>query len=247
MIDEIKRRLDRADGGNARRWTALDHDHLDAERSRGRDLAIGGAAAGILGDDDVDLFVLEQLPFAVLIEGTAGQNVTAVANGKRRLDRIDAADEIAVLGRRRKAPGFLSADGEENAARRGAERRHGGIDAFHAGPSVTLDSLPSRPAQRKDRHPRCFSGNRRILGNPVGERMGRIHEQVDAFLSQIIDQALDTAEAADPGRQGQGPRIRRAAGKRNRRVDITARCDSFRQRAGLGRAAENQDTVLAHG
>lgn len=247
MIDQRHCRLDRADGGNAERRTALDHDDLDAERTRSSDLRISGAATGILGDDDLDALVVQQLPFVGFVEGTACEDVTAVGNGKRRVDRINAADKIAVLRSSGEAPGLLSADGEEDTAGRGTERRDGGVDAVDASPSVTIDNLPGRATQRKEWNLHSFSGGRRVGRDLVGERMGRVDEQVDTFLSQVINQALGATEAADAGRQGQGLGIRGSPGKRNRRVDIVAQRQSFRQRACLGRATEDQDTVLAHG
>ena len=247
MIQERQRRLDGADGGNAGRRTTLDHDDLDAERPGRSDLRIGCAAAGVLGHHDIDAFALQQLSFVRLAERATRENVAAAGNGKRRVDRIDAADDIAVLGSGRKAAGFLSADGEKDTARRGAERHDRGIDISDARPPVAVDSVPGRSAKRKERNVRVLRGGHGVGGYPVREGMSRIHEQSDALLSQVINQALGAAEAADPGRQGQGPGIHGAAGKRNRRIDVAARRQPLRQRAGLGRAAENQDTVLAHG
>ena len=77
--------------------------------------------------------------------------------------------------------------------------------------------------------------------------MGRVDEQRDAFLSQIINESIHAAETADARRQGQRLRVGSAPGQRNHRVEIGAIRQTFRQSAGFGRAAQNQDTVLGHG
>ena len=55
MIEPGDRVIDRLDRGRIRRGRAAQQNHLDAERARRRDLAVGGVAAAVLGDDDFDL------------------------------------------------------------------------------------------------------------------------------------------------------------------------------------------------
>lgn len=247
MIDEIKRRLDRADGGDAGRLAALDHDHLEPKRARGRDLAVGGAAAGILGDDDIDPLFQKQFALACLTEGTAGEYVAAIRHGERWIDRIDAADEIIVPRSRREATGFLASDCEKDAPWSAAERGDSRVDILHANPVVTRHRTPVRSQQGKDRNPGLLGSGGSIDGDLVGEGMGRINKQIDAFLSQIINQAFDTPESSNSSGQGQGLGINGSARKGNRSFDIVALCQPFGQAPRLGRAAQYQDMVLGHG
>lgn len=247
MIDQTKRRLDRADGGDAGRRTAPDHDDLKSKRPCGRDLSIGGAAAGVLGDDDVDALVVEQLSLIGFAKGAAGEHVSATGRGERRIDRIDAADEIAVLRCCREATGFLTPDCEKDAPWSAAQCGDSGIDILHANPFVTRHRIPTRSQQGKNRDPGLLGSGGSIGGDLVGEGMGRINKQIDAFLSQIINQAFYTPEASDSSRQGQGLGIDGSACKGNRRFDIVAPCQAFRQAPRLGRAAQDQDAVLGHG
>lgn len=247
MIHEFERRLDRADGGDAGWLAALDHDDLDAQRPGRGDLAICGAAAGILADDDVDALVLQQLPLIRFGEWAACENVAAVGNGERWIDRVDAADEVAVLRHGGKARHFLPADCKEDAARCVAECDGRGADIVNARPPVARDRFPGRAAQCKERNARLPGSFRRIGGDPVGEGMGRVDEQVDVFFNQVINQSFDAAKSADPRRQGQGLRVDRPAGQRDGRRDVLALRQLFSQAAGLGRSAQNQDMVPAHG
>jgi len=247
LIDQIKCCPDRADGGDAGWRTALDHDHFDAECAGRGDLAIRGAAAGILGHDDVDVLVGQQFSFICLAKGTAREDVAAVGSGKRRIDRVDTPDEIAVLWRGRETASLLAADGEEDATRPGSERGDGRIDVVDADPDVAVNGLPCRTAQREERNSRSLSSCGRIGGYLVGERMGGVNEQANAFLSQVINQTLGAAETADARRQGQGLWIGGATGQRNRGLDIATPRQLFGQAARFGRAAQDQDTVLGHG
>ena len=51
---------------------------LDAKRSRRGDLAVGGLAAAVLGDDDFDTVLLQQRALVVLAEGAARHDVCRV-------------------------------------------------------------------------------------------------------------------------------------------------------------------------
>ena len=84
MIDQFERCLDsrrpsRHPAGCGRR----DHDHLDAERARRGDLAVGRVAAAVLGDDDVDAMCFaSRVALVGLVERAARQDVARV--GQRR-------------------------------------------------------------------------------------------------------------------------------------------------------------------
>lgn len=247
MIDETKRCLDRADGGDTGRRLALDHDDLAAERPRGHNLGMSGAAAGIFGHQDVDSVIGQQLCFAGYIKRPARKNVAAVRYVERRIDWIDATHQIAVLGCRRETPGLLPADGEEDAALRTAQSGDSTVDIVNSAPAIAGNRFPCRTTQREERNARSLGSQRGICRDLVGEGMRRVNKQVDIFLSQVISQPLDAAKAADSRRQRQGLRVGRAPGERNHRVDIRSQRQDFSQAACLGRAAQDQDTVFAHG
>ena len=88
-------------------------EHLDAEFARGGDLAVGRRAAAVLGDDGVDAVCLEKLRGRRLRETAARENVGRIRHAERRLDRIDAADQIGVLRRGLEGRDFLTAERQE--------------------------------------------------------------------------------------------------------------------------------------
>lgn len=246
MIDEIKRRPDSTDGGDAGRLAALDHHDLDSEVARGLDLGIGHRPARIFRDHHVDAVFLQQAPFVIDVEWSAGQQVAAIGHVEWRIDRIDAAHEIGMLRGAGEAAGLLATDGEEDTPRRRTQHADRGIDVGDAGPSVGGILLPLGTPQRKDRSAGSLGRHRGVGGDAIGKRMRGVNQQVDIFLSQVINQPFDAAEAANAGRQGQGFWVDRPSGKRYRGTEIVALGEGFGQSARFRRAAENENFGIAH-
>src|SRR4029453_7279691 len=118
MIESGKDLIDRGDGSNLRQNGALQHDDGEGKRARRFDLAVGPFAAAVLGDDRLDGVALKQIAILARAEGPPRREVCRLGNRKRRIDRIDAADEVEMLrggGERLK---LVAAEREENALRR---------------------------------------------------------------------------------------------------------------------------------
>ena len=150
MIDHRGKRFDGFGRRHVRQGRPADHDHLDAKRPRRGDLAIGRLAAAVLGDDDIDAMVLEQRAFVRLAERPARQQIGRIGHRQRRLDRIDAADEIVMLRRGLEGGDLLPAERQEDPARRRSP------SACTASPTVSTSvqrspSTGSQPGRRSAR------------------------------------------------------------------------------------------------
>ena len=77
MIDHRGKRFDGFGRGNVRQGRSANHDHLDAQRPRRGDLAVGRLAAAVLGHDDIDAVVPKQGVFVSLPEWPARQRYSA--------------------------------------------------------------------------------------------------------------------------------------------------------------------------
>ena len=153
MIGEAQDLLDARAGRHVRQRRTADEKDLDAERARGGDLAVGRLPAAVLGDDRVDAVCFEQRAVVGLGKGSAREDVGRMRHAERRLDRIDAADEIGVLRRGLEGREFLAAEREKDFSRGVAERRR--RLRQHRRPSVQRSPgclLPGGAAQ-------CDSGN----------------------------------------------------------------------------------------
>lgn len=247
MIDKAERVFDGFNRAGIVRLVALDHDYRDAECTGGGDLAVSGRAATVLGDDDLDLVVDQEFPFGSLLEGAGREDIARIGYAELRRDGIDAADQIAVLRSAFEVKSLLSADGEENAFRRGAERLGRFHDGANAGPAVAGFPFPGGAAEREKRNSSLACRDRRIVRNARRKGMGGINQKVEFFGSEEIGKPVASTEAAAAGGNRLCHGLGRASGQRKQAVAIGALSQRGCQLPRFGRAAKDQDAVFAHG
>ena len=188
----------------------------------------------------------EQRPVVFFGKRTARQNVGRIGYGKRRLDRIDAADDIAVLRGGLETGDFLPSERQEYLSRRLAERGDGFAGVIHHRPAVAFDRFPGRAAQRQ----RGDAGKPGSLGR-IGRNlrrigMRRVDQQVDSFVSQISGQAFRTAKTAAAHRHALRDRAFGAAGKRQGEVAVATLRQVLGEFPCFRGTAEDQDSVGHH-
>lgn len=247
MIDKAERVFDSFDRADIVRLLALDHDHRDTERAGGRDLAIGGGAAAVLGDDDVDPVLDQQLTFGGLFEGAGRENVMRLGNVEPRCNGIDAADQIAVLWCAFEVESLLSADGEEDTFWHGAKSADRVRDGANTRPAIARFLLPHGAAQSKKQNTGTACGDGGVVGDASGKGMGGIDQKIEVSSLQKLGKSFAATEAAAAGRNGLHHRLGRAPGQRKQAVAIGALRERGRQLRRFGRAAKDQDAVFAHG
>ena len=246
MIGKPQRLFDRPGAMTIARRRPLDQKDGQAEDARGDDLAIGGVAAGILADDHIDAAIPQQRHLRLDGEGAVGEQVFHIGGIERRIDGIDAAHEIMVLRRGVEGLGLLPADGEKDAARLPAQRRHRLGDRGDARPAVAVRFLPAeafQPEQGDAGRLACGVG---IGGNLSCEGMGGVDEEIDGLAAKIGDKSLHAAETAAAHRHRLRRGIERAAGERQRDGEIGSYGKPGRKVPGLGRAAQYEDASLVH-
>lgn len=245
MIDQPQRRLDGPGGGHPAAVAAVDHDHGKAERAGGGDLGVGRLAAAVLGDDHVDAMLAQQRDLILDGEGAAGEQVVG-GRGERRLDRVDAANEIMMLRGGVEMVGLLPSDREEDAQWRASERDDRLGKRGDARPAIPLDWLPSGALEPDQRRAGRLSGALGIGRNLPGEGVGSVDQKVDAVALKKGSESIGAPEAAGAHRHGLRRRIGGAAGERQRDVEIGPQRQPAREIAGLGGAAQNEDASLVH-
>ena len=246
MIGKPHRFLDGSGTMAVARRRPLDQHDGQAEDARGDDLAVCGVPAGILADDDVHAAVPQQVHLRLDGEGTACKQVFDMGRIQRRRDRVDAAHEIMVLRRGVEGLGLLPADGEEDAARLFAQRRHGLGDRGDARPAVAFRFLPAealQPEKGNAGRAACSAG---IGGNLPCEGMGGVDEEIDGLAAKMGRKPLGAAEAAAAHRYGLGRGVECAAGERQRDREIGSAGKPRRKVPGFRRAAQYEDAFLVH-
>ena len=218
-----------------------EQQHRYAEHTRGRDLAVSGRAAAVLGDADIDGVLAQQCTVRLFAERAACLNVVCMRNREPRFDGIHAANEVPVLGGLGEVSDFLAAKCEKYLPRLNPQRANRVFCALHLGPSIAGDLTPGRSAQGEQRSigmRRCAD---RMSGDRCRVRMGRIDQCVDLVFAQIAREAVDPAETAPTHRYRLSQRRRGAASERQGRGNVVARREMQGELPGLRRAPENQD------
>lgn len=247
MIDKAERVFDSLNRADIVRLLALDHDHRDAERTGGGDLAIGGATAAVLGDDQFDPVFHQQFAFGFLLEGAGRENVMRTRNVEPRHDGIDAADQIMMQRSAFEMESLLSADREEDAFWRRAEGLDRLCDRANAGPTITGLLFPRRTAQSEKRNSGPARRHGSVMRDARRKGMRGIDQKVEIFSLQEIGKPVAATEATAAGGNWLGHGLCRASGQRKQNVTLRAQRQTGGQLPGFGRAAKDQDTVFAHG
>lgn len=226
---------------SVRQRGTLEQNHWQTQRARSGDLAVAGAAAAVLGDNDIDVVACQQSPIIGLAERTARGEIDGVGNRKRRLDRIDAPHQIDMLGRGGKRLDFFAAHGEKHAARDLSQRLDGLGHISDFDPLVAVGLGPSDTAQRQQRNFGAQSGANGIDGDDGGVRMRGVDQRLDTLLAEILLETFRTTKATNARRDSLAQRIGRAASKRQGNGEFSAPGQRTGKSPRFRRTAENED------
>jgi len=243
MIEPRHRSLDRFDRGRFWRCGPAHYDHVKPERTRRGNFAVGGIAAAVLRNNHIDGVRGQQRAIVSLAERPARGNVGHVRQRQRRIDRIDAADQIMMLRRAGEGRDLVTAKRDKNAARFVTDSDHRRAGITHLDPVIALYGGPGRPAQRHERHSDLTRGRCGIGRNDAGIGMRRINQCVDVLLEEVIGKTASTAEPADANRYGLRHGRSRPSGERQRDVETAAFGEAFAEQAPFRCATEDEDTV----
>jgi hypothetical protein len=164
----------------------------------------------------------------------------SVPHIERRLDRIDAADEVVVLWGGGEWSQFLPPDCQKDASGALAQLTNCILRVGYIDPDIAFQGGPRRPAKSKDWRIGLRSGLRSIRGNRFGIRMRGIDQEIDALGAKIFRESVSTPEAASAYRDGLRSGRRRSAGKRNRGDELTVG-ERESKLASLRGPSQNQD------
>lgn len=240
MADCGQRSVDRGHrhSGLARR--ARYHEHGHAELSRRFDLGIGSRAAGVLGHDEADAVFPQEFDFVFHRKGTSRRDVAGMGHAQRRLDGIDTANEVMVLGRGLKGQKFLTTKGQKGIFAAWSQSFNRILDIGHLLPVIAIASFPGGSLQRNQRHVghgggfRCIGGYARRIG------MGGVNQKIKAVLGDECGKATRSTKTAAAHRNRLRHGIAGAArhGQQQPVAGFVRQLAS--QYAGIRRATENE-------
>lgn len=224
------------------RCGAINHQHGQAQLARGGKFCLRPDAACILADDKVDTMRLHQCAITRDGERAAIHHQTMPWQRRRRIGRIDKAQQVMMLGMNGKSRGMHSAQREKDTPRRSINGGNGLIHIGNMGPLVAPLRGPSGAGQG-DMGDAGLFGRRNSIGAHLGSKgVGGVDQMGDARITDETDQAVNTAKSADPHRHWLGARMLCASGIAERGLHTRVGQQSG-QSACFGRAAQNEDMV----
>lgn len=241
MIEPVDRILHRLDRRHGRQRRPAKHDDRNAKSSRRGDLAVGRGAAAILAHNELGAMLLQQSAFIVFREWAARRNVGHVGHGERRLDWINAADDIVMLRSGGERRDILASDSEKHLAWHVSERADRAGDIVDVDPSVAGDLSPRWPSQCQNFSSCSCGGIGRMVRHDGGVGMGCVDQHIDMLRGKVVGEAVGAAKTSDPHRHRLGGRLRRAAGKRQRHAEISTVRKPSSQLPGLDGTSEYEN------
>lgn len=222
----------------------IDHDDRQAKVAGGGQFGLGTAAAGVLGDHDLDAVVAHQGQVLRDHKGATRDHNVNMGQGQRIGRRVHQTEQIVVLGHRGKTVQVLTANGQKYPCGGEGQGESGVVQSRHLGPLVAGARLPGWPLESSQRQAELGAGRGGISAHFGGKGVGGVDHMADGFVAQIGGQARHTTKTANPLGQGLCHRIGSAAGIGKHGVDARIG-QGLGKLAGLGRAAEQKDA--AHG
>lgn len=225
--------------GRRRQIGSCHHDNRETQLARG--LQLGGCrpGTGILGDDNVDLFVTQQRALIVKAEGTSrGDDMRVWQSGIKMIYR---AHQIIMLWGAEKRRDLKLADGQKNTLRHEAKSGGGARHIGNIDPAIPRTRGPGRTLEAQQRYPHHRRGGHSMSRDLRGERMRCINKRLDFLVAEKFDQSLDATKAANSVPDGRGKNGAGSSGKGHQRTKSFVVGQNTGKRGGLAGAAEYQD------
>lgn len=233
MADGAERSVDIGDRVTTGMRGTCDHDDGNAQLPRRLDLAVGRRPAGVFADHRLNAIFAQHGDFIGESKGSTGRDVARLGHDKRRLDGIDAANEIVVLWCGLKGQQFLTAKGQKRGAAFLPESGDGTVDVGHLAPIASRRPHPRRTLQGHQRHFSYACRLDRIGRYARGIGMGGIDQQIEGV---VLDETRQPARATKAT----------AAHRHRLRNGITGATSHGQQKtiAGFAGQSASQDTGI---
>jgi hypothetical protein len=244
MIDPRQHFADAMNNPRLRQERAIDHDHRQTERPRRVQLRPRAFSARILGYDQVDPLRTHQGEIALQREGATIHHQMVAGQRRRHVRGIDEAEQIMMLWMGGEGRHMHSAERQHDAAWFSRQCIHGAGDVGNRSPAVAFAPFPGGAGQHDVRYARLLRRLRGMGAHGSGKGVGRVDQMRNCLPPEIGRETRDAAKAADAHGDRLRARLAGASGIAQHRA-IAAIRQRLCERAGLGRAAQDED--IAHG
>lgn len=217
----------------------VDHDHRQAKIASSIEFGARTIATGVLGDDQLNIVVCQQLAVGYEGERPTGDDGCGMGQGQRA-GLVDQAQQVVMLRGCGESIEVLATDGEENSCRCGRQGDDGSVDVGDMVPFVACDGFPRGTVQRDQGGFGGFAGSDGVMAHRGGKGVGGVDDMADVFGVKVGNQPVDAAKAANALGQGLRGGGVGAAGVGIDGVDFGIR-QGFGERVRFRCAAKQQD------
>jgi hypothetical protein len=200
---------------------ADNHDNRQPQMARRAEFGEGRLAAAVLGHENVDRFLAQELFLRFNREGAAPKDYAMARQVRRKRERLNRANKIEMLLRCPEGPDLQAADRQKNALRFTPERGGGSSHIGGIDPIVPRLWNPRRARQNNKRNFRPRGRDRRMARHLFGEGMRGVYEHIYSLGFEIGFKSVRAAKTAGPignfwcverlGAAGEGQHGRNAA------------------------------------
>ena len=177
---------------------AGDHNYRQPQMAGRAEFGERRLAAAVLANDHIDCFLAQKLVLRFKREGAAPKDDAMARQVRRKRERLNRANKIEMLGRRREGPDLQATDRQKNAPRFAPERGGGGGHIGDITPMIARLRRPRGARQNDERNFRPRRGDGRMARYLFGERMRGVDEDIDALGFKIGLESGHAAKTADP-------------------------------------------------
>lgn len=219
----------------------FDHSDGNAELSCRFDLSVGGIAARVLGDHDLNAVVVQHGDLVIQYKRSTCRYVANVRQLEWRLDRIDTADQVGVLRCHFEWQKLLSPQRKEYVSGGSAKCGDRVMRRHHPLPSIALLLSPRRAVERNQRSISQQGGFCSVTRNTRRKGVGRVHQNIEFLVSDEFCKSGRSAKTAGSGWYRLFNRVSCASshGQQNAEAGVLGQLSG--EKAGVRCAAKDQD------
>lgn len=223
---------------------AVDHQDGQAQFPRRVNLGSRAGPASAFGHDQINVLLLHQVFVSLCRERAAIDHNLTVRKGKP-VWLINQPKQIPMLRLCCEHRKVHTSDCKKDPAGRPCERSNSSGNVGHDSPAILRSGLPRRTGQRDQRNIGRGAGSDGIGTHLCGKGMCRVNDVSNGLGPKIVRQPVNATKSANAHRD----RLRTrpvhptCIGKHCAQPGL---CHSARQRAGLCRAAQDQE-MRCHG
>ncbi len=219
---------------------ALDHYDFDPQLSGCINFSARTAPARVLGNDQVDLELLQKRKVIFKAERPAVNDHIAVRERQVKGGIVDQPQKVRVLWIARKVMQMHAPDGQKNPFGGRIQSSRRVTDTCHINPAIPTFRDPRLSRQGNKRNTRHFATLNRVCAHLRGKGMGRIDHMGDSVVCKKTGETFSPAKSALSDGNGLWLGVFNTTRQRHQSLNTYAR-HALRERAGLDSSAKYQE------